>query len=392
MNVLPVLVAVLVLAFLSGSHSLFYLAYALGGLVLASRLWVSRAHDSLAATRRFSARAFYGEELDVHLRVANHGRLPIAWLELHESLPVALHTPNFDRRVLSLAGGEEARLRYTLVCRRRGYYQLGPLTLHTGDLIGLAPERSSQIAEDVLIVYPKIVPLPTLQLPSQIPFGSLRTQTRFFEDPCRFFGVRDYQPGDSLRSVNWRSSAHMAQLQVKRFQPAVALHSIIFLDLNADAYSIRSRNAAEELGCTIAASIAVRLLELRQQVGLKLAGRDEVSGDAGLQQLPLGSGRAHLTHLLEILARARLAPYADLASWLPQASADLGWGSTAVVITAGDAPNLVEALLQMRRRGFQVLFVALDPEKPFRNLQARLQHIGVQALWITSERELDAWR
>jgi hypothetical protein len=46
----------------------------------------------------------------------------------------------------------------------------------------------------------------------------------------------------------------------------------------------------------------------------------------------------------------------------------------------------------MRRRGFQILFIAVDPEKPFHDLQARLRHIGVPASWITNERELDIWR
>jgi uncharacterized protein (DUF58 family) len=392
MNLLPVLLAVLLLAFFTGSHSLFYLAYVLGGLVLLSRLWIPRASRQVWSARHFPARAFYGEEVAVELEVANRGRWPILWLALHESLPVALHVPNFQRRVVSLATGERVTLRYTLRCQRRGYYHLGPLSLDSGDFFNLAPDWQGSMPEDVFIVYPKIVPLPSLQLPSQIPFGNLPTQTRFFEDPSRFFGVRDYQPGDSLRLINWRSSAHLAQLQVKRFQPAVALHSVIFLDLNAEAYSLHSRATAEELGCTVAASVAARLLELRQQVGLALLGSDEVSAYCGLQALPLGRGREHLMRLLEMLARARMAPTTPLTTVLPQASASMGWGSTAVVITAGDCPNLVETLLQMRRRGFRVLLIAMDPEKRFADLKARLAYIGVPAFWITSEKELDVWR
>jgi uncharacterized protein (DUF58 family) len=392
MSLLPVLLAVLLLAFFTGSHSLFYLAYVLGGLVLLSRLWVPQALRSVWSARHFPARAFYGEEAAVELEVANRGRWPILWLSLHESLPVALHVPNFKRRVVSLAAGEQVTLRYTLRCQRRGYYQLGPLSLHAGDFFNLAPDWHGNMPEDVFIVYPKIVPLPSLQLPSQIPFGNLPTQARFFEDPSRFFGVRDYQPGDSLRRVSWRSSAHVARLQVKRFQPAVALHSVIFLDLNAAAYSLHSRATAEELGCTIAASIAARMLELRQQVGLALLGSDEVTGYCGLQALPLGRGREHLMRLLEMLARARMVPTTPLTAVLPKASASMGWGSTAVVVTAGDCPNLVESLLQMRRRGFRVLLIAMDPQKRFAELKGRLAYIGVPAFWITSEKELDVWR
>ena len=392
MNLLPVLIAVLALAFFSGSDSLFYLAYVLAGLVILSRLWVPRALRDVHSVRRFCPRAFHGEEVAVELEVANRGRWPILWLALHESLPVSLHVPNFERRVVSLAAGERVSIRYALQCARRGYYRLGPLQLRSGDFFQLAPEGESTGAEDVLVVYPKIMALPSLHLPSRIPLGSLPTRTQFFEDPSRFFGVRDYQAGDSLRRVNWRSSAHLSRLQVKRFQPAVALRTIIFLDLNADAYAVSSRAYAEELGCTIAASIAARLMELRQQVGLTLLACDEVSGSTAVQQLPLGRGREHLMRLLEMLARARMAPTAPLTTTLLRGGTDLGWGSTALVIGAGDSPGLLESLLQMRRRGFEVVLIAMDPTKRFDELQARLGTMGAAAFWIPSERHLDLWR
>jgi len=48
-------------------------------------------------------------------------------------------------------------MRYELFCARRGYYQLGPLRIKTGDLLGILPELEGQIASDPLIVYPRIV-------------------------------------------------------------------------------------------------------------------------------------------------------------------------------------------------------------------------------------------
>lgn len=392
MNLLPVFLSILAIAFFTGSHSLFYLAYVLGGVILLSRLWVPRALKNLHATRHFPARAYFGEDAKVELQVSNQGRLPIPWLALHESLPTALHVPNFERRVVSLAGGERTTLHYTLDCRRRGCYKLGPLLMHSGDFFQLAPDRHGQAQDDVFIVYPKIVPLPQLQLPSQIPFGTLPTQSRFFEDPTRFFGVRDYQRGDSLRRVSWKSSARLSRLQVKRFQPAVSLRSVIFLDLNSESYSIRSRPAAEELGCTLAASIAVRLSDLRQHVGMALLGIDEVTEYTGLQVLPQGYGREHLMRLLEMLARARMTPTVPLTTVLPEASASIGWGTTAVVITAGRQRKLLPALLQMRRRGLQVMLVVIDPTTRFPDLQARLRYVGVSAFLVTKEKDLDVWR
>ncbi len=392
MNLLPVLLSILAIAFFTGSHSLFYLAYVLGGVMLLSRLWIPRALKSVHSTRRFPARAYFGEKVNVELQVSNRGRLPIPWLVLRESLPTALHVPNFEQQVVSLAGGERTTLHYTLDCRRRGCYKLGPLLMRSGDFFHLAPDRQREAPEEVFIVYPRIVPLPQLRVPSQIPFGALPTQSHFFEDPTRFFGVRDYQSGDSLRRVSWKSSARMAHLQVKHFQPAVSLRSVIFLDLNSESYSIRSRPLAEELGCTLAASVAVRLNDLRQHVGLTLLGSDEVTEHTGLQILPQGHGRAHLMRLLEALARVRMAPTIPLTTVLPQASASIGWGTTAVVITAGSQRDLLPALLQMRRRGLQVMLVVIDPTTRFPALQARLKYLGVSAFVVTKEKDLDVWR
>ncbi len=392
MNLLPVLLSILAIAFFTGSHSLFYLAYVLGGVILLSRLWIPRALQSIHSTRHFPARAYFGEQVEVELRVSNQGRLPIPWLALHESLPTALHVPNFQRQVISLTGGEWATLRYTLDCRRRGCYNLGPLLMRSGDFFHLAPDWKGQIQEETFVVYPKIVPLPQLKLPSQIPFGTLPTQSHFFEDPTRFFGVRDYYSGDSLRHVNWKSSARLSRLQVKRFQPAVSLRSVIFLDLNSEVYSLRCRPLAEELGCTLAASVAVRLHDLRQPVGLALLGSDEVSNHTGLHILPPGHGRGHLMRLLEMLARARMASTIPLTTILPEASASMGWGTTAVVVTAGSQNKLLAALLQMRRRGLQVMLIVVDPTTRFPDLQARLKYLGVSAFLITKEKDLDLWR
>ncbi len=392
MNLFPLLLAILIIAFFTGSDSLFYLAYALGGLALLSRLWMRRALAGLQSERCFPRRAFFGERVTVTLRVANRGRWPLLWLQVHESLPLDLHVPNFVRRVVSLAPGESTTIRYTLSCRKRGYYPLGPLHLRTGDFFGLAPEREATVAADTLIVYPKVVPLRHLGLPSQLPHGSLASRRRIFEDPSRFFGVRDYRPEDGLRRIHWKSSARADRLQVKRFQPAIALHTLVVLNLNADAYTPRTRLTAGEVGITVAASIAAHLVEQRQEVGLALLGGDRVTGWAGLQVIPPARGRAHLVRLLERLARAEVAPTLPLAEALPRTGADLGWGSTLVVITPGEEPRLLEALLQMRRQGFHLLLVATDPRAPFRRLQGQLERIQVPACWVTHEQEMEVWR
>jgi len=394
MNLLPILIAVVALAFFTGSDSLFYLAYLLAGVWLLTFIWMRQALVGLHTERHFSARAFHGEQVTAELVVANRGRWPILWLNLHESVPLALHVPNFERHVVSLAPGEQTTIRYPLSCQRRGYYRLGPLNLRTGDFFDLAREPDASCGASPFIVYPRIVPLQRLtrSVPSQLPFGVLPSQQRIFKDPSRFFGVRDYQPGDSLRQINWKSSARAETLLVKRFQPAIALNTLVILNLNTDEYALRSRLVSSELGIVIAASIAAHLIEKRQPVGLTVLGLDSVTEQAGLQVIPPVRGREHLMRLLEVLARIELASTAPFVSTLDEASARLGWGSSAVVITPGESPNLVDALVQMQRRGIGVLVVATDPHAPFPALCGRLEQIGIPAYWMTQEQDLDVWR
>ncbi len=391
-GLVPLLVMVIVIAFFVGSESLFYLAYALGGLLLFSFIWIRQAPRGLRIERHFPARAFHGEEVAAELQVANRGRWPILWVELHESLPLALHVPNFTRRVVSLAPGEKAIIPYRLSCRRRGYYQLGPVTLHLGDFFDLAPEREVQGVENPFVVYPRIVPLSRLGLPSRIPYGELPSRQRIFEDPTRFFGVRDYQPGDSLRLIHWKSSARAEQLLVKRFQPAIALNTLVILNLNVEDYSLKARADAGEVGIVVAASVSAHLIEQRQRVGLVVLGQDAVTERAGLQTVPPLRGHEHLIRILELLARVELDSATSFAPVLSQATADLGWGSSIVIITPGPSEHLVDALLELRRRGFHVLLVATDPLAPFATLSAQLEQLGISAFRVTAEKEMDVWR
>lgn len=392
MNLLPLLLAVLSVAFLTGSDSLFYLAYVLGGIALVTFIWMRQALHGLRTERRFPAHAFYGEDIAAEVVVSNQGRWPILWLRLHESLPLSLHVPSFVQRVVSLAPGEKTTIRYHLNCQRRGYYRLGPLRLRTGDWVDLVRDQEAVWPEDTLIVYPRIVALSRLGLPSRLPFGDLPTQQRIFKDPSRFFGVRDYAPGDSLRQIHWKSSARADHLLVKRFEPSIALNTLIVLNLNVIEYTLRSRATAGETGIVVAASVAAHLIEKRQPVGLAALGMDAVTEKAELQVIPPARGRQHLMRLLKVLARAEMASTSAFVPVLGQASASLGWGSTVIVVTPGASPNLVEACLQMRQRGLHVVLIATDPHTAFRRLHDQLKQVGIAAYWVTQDQDLDMWR
>ena len=396
---LPFLIVLLVVALFSRVDLFFYLLYVLFGIVVLGRLWASRALKAVTIRRIHADRVFQGDTVDVRLEVTNSGWLPVLWMRLHDMVPATLGAPGLFRQVVSLAPHERLDLAYTLSANRRGYYQLGPLVAHSGDLLGSAAIQADPLRKDgggFVIVYPRIVPLRDLGFPSQSPFGILPSRRQIFEDPTRIRGVRDYQRGDSLRRIDWKTSARVGALQVKRYEPAIALETAIFLNLDGGDYPVAHQGTATELSIVVAASLAAHLVEKRQAVGLSTNGRDPLAAPSvTASTLPLRKGRDHLIHLLDLLARVEVAAEADAPPFLEVVSREsvgLPWGSTAVLITAQPSDGLFDSLLALRRRGLGVILVMTSPGRDVSLTIRRAEQIGVQAYCIDSERDMDGWR
>jgi uncharacterized protein (DUF58 family) len=406
-GILPFLVALIAVAFFTRVDAFFYLLYALFGIYVLGRLWTRRSVAAVALHRRHDQRVFWGERFAVDVEVHNKSWLPVLWLRLQDTIPAELTAGSLFRHVISLLPHERLTLHYHLTGRRRGFYSLGPLVGLGGDLLGLATYETSQAGEDFVVVYPRIFALRDLGFPSQSPFGILPSRERIFEDPTRIQGVRDYQPGDSLRSMDWKTSARVGQLQVRRYEPAIALETAIFLNLDGGDYAPRSRLLATELGISLAASVAVHVVEKRQAVCLATNGLDPfrkpqpeagAAALSGLPFLPLRKGSEHLMHLLDLLARIEVAPEGEAVPFLDllhHRSLGLPWGSTVLIVTAQESEGLMDTLLALRRRGLVVILVATGPElaaDQFELTARRADQIGVQALQIWSEQGVDVWR
>lgn len=342
------------------SELFFYLLYVLVGLQVIVRLWLSRGARGLRWRRRAPSAAFPGERATVELELTNASLLPVPWVSLHESLPPSLHSPPMIREVLSLGAGERRVLNYTVVGQRRGYYRLGPLSLRTGDVLGFGEQALAGGDPDALTIYPPIMSLAELGLPASLPYGTLPTHRRLFSDPARPAGVRPYQPSDGMRRIDWKTSARAGAPFVRRYQPAIALETLIGLAFSRQEFGGRYAYDLMERGLVAAASIAAYLAQRRQPIGLCTTGLDPATG-AVATPLPVADGREHLMALLGTLGRLEPATAGALPALVWQAGAHLGWGSTVIMITGQRGADLVAELLPLRRRGLNVALIITEP-------------------------------
>jgi uncharacterized protein (DUF58 family) len=369
----------------------FTVAYFFFAVYLLSRLWVRRTVGSLSVQRRFTDHAFCGDQVTADVTVHNSGWLPVPWLEVHESLPVELATPPFHREVVALGSRERHCFQYTLNCRQRGYYPVGPLTVQTGDLLGIVRRSQAKFEPEHIIVYPRVLPLQQLGLPTHSPLVALPASTPLFEDPARVMGVRDYQRGDSPRRIHWTATARAGRLLVKCCQPAIARETLICLDLDRDDYGARQRYAATELAIVTAASIATHVA-VREglPVGLATKAFDPLVEDQMRFFLPPRSERVHLMGLLEVLARVRITAGVPFADLLRHESVNLSWGATLSVITGRESETLFDTLFYLRRAGFAVALILVQPARPSHELRARANLLGIPVHRVWTERDLEA--
>lgn len=368
----------------------YYLVYVIGGVWLFSHWWIGRSLRQLSVQRRLDAYAFRGETLPCAIEVANRSRLPLPWLRLQDRVPLALQDRERYQQVVALGGRDSHTFRYSLACKQRGYHKLGPMRLETGDLFGFTSQRWEESGTAFVTVYPEIVPLQRLGLPSRMPFGPLPTSQRLVLDPSKAAGVRSYVSGDGLRHIHWKATAREDTLQVKKFQPALALNVMIALNLHTDDYPIRSAVGSSEWAISIAASLASYVAGERQPVGLLASGLDPVS-EQSFTVLPPRTGQGGLMNLLGVLARVQMHDRcAPLKEWLPTQLARLEWGTTLLLVTPRIDDEVLWTLNSAQRRGTRVLVLLCVAPSDGASLRRRAGQMKVSVHIASWERDLHA--
>ena len=374
-----IVVLVLLAAFLR-EPALLTPVYLLLGAWLIGRWWGRVALSSVRFKRSFVNRAFLNDKITLHIAVRNTGRLPVVWLRLHDSLPIALGPPAFDY-ALSLRPKESREFEYTVQANKRGVFTLGPLTIHGGDVLGLSEAHKLQGELEALTVYPRVVPLPLIHLPSRTLLGALKHAQPIFEDPSRMRGKRDYANGDSLRRVDWKATAASGRMQIKLFEPSVTVEAMLVLNLNRAEYDRMAWIDGTELAIVVAASLGNWLIEHKQAVGL-------LTNEKVTRATPMRKGRAHFMHVLEQLAHATADDAAPLSETLRHKLMHLNWATTLIVITGKADDALLDQLAQAQRRGLSPVLIACGFGANFEAVEQRCRSLGIPAFHVLTERDV----
>jgi uncharacterized protein (DUF58 family) len=287
-------------------------------------------------------RVFEGERLAVDVVADGAGECSVRW-RLHPGLEIA---------PVGAAAADGRQARFVVTPERWGRRQIGTLELTVRDRWRLAEGHAST-------PLPRIdcYPAPARQRSTVV---LRRLPNRLGEHPARtagegieFSGVREYVPGDRQRSINWPASTRRGRLQVNTFAAERSQDVVLLVDATSDVGEPGS--SALDLALRGAGAAARAYTDARDRVGVI------TYQWGGVSWLAPALGRRQVYRIIDsMLASPVLADtggYARGASFARLPRAALPPGALVVVFSPLLDQRFVEALRDMRERGFSVLVV-----------------------------------
>jgi uncharacterized protein (DUF58 family) len=352
-RILPILIAVLLIAAVLDDYAGWrLLLYALALAWLIGRLWVAALAVGLRLERemRFGW-AQVGDRLEERFTLLNFAPTPALWVEIRDQSTL----PDYSiDQVTGIEYGARRTWRTSGVCSRRGVFTLGPLTLTSGDPLGLFTVELSDPRSVQLIVTPPVVSLPEVQVAAGGKTGEGRPRPHAPERTMSVSGVRQYAQGDSLRWIHWPTSARRDELFVRTFDHTSTGDWWIILDANAASQVGAGRRSTFEHAIILAASLADRGLRSGKAVGVAGLGKE-------LLWLSPRTGDGQRWAILRALATFEPGDR-PLGFLLGRMETTLAQARSLVLITPDVSAEWLQTLLPLAWRGAVPTALLLDPQ------------------------------
>jgi uncharacterized protein (DUF58 family) len=297
-------------------------------------------------------------------------------LELLLPLPDELHALDPNPCALRIAGDREATI--DVRCDRWGAFAIGPAMVRASDRFGFHRYEAAVGLANQLRVYPAVETLHTLLAPldTQVFVGNQVSRGR--GEGVEFADLREWAPGDRVRSINWRATARRNTLWVNQQHPERNTDVILFLDTFTDV----RHGIHGTLDSTIraATSLAHRYLQRKDRVGV-------VSFGGYLSWLLPSSGTRQLYRIVDSLLHtdAVLSFAAKGIDVLPRRT--LPPKALIFAITPLLDARSAAALLDLRARGFDLVVVEVSPVPFVQPADDELSQLAYR-LWRLSRESL----
>jgi len=210
-----------------------------------------------------------GDEIEVTVTVENTGDSTLPDIRLVDRVPPTMQVVDGAARLgTALRAGEKASFRYTAVAER-GVHEW-PLQVIGRDVAGAFEREALVDTDDSVECVPRLkttadVPV---RLQTSVYAGSVNTETG--GEGLEFFSVRDYQPGDPKRRIDWKTYARTGEFSTVDFREEHAARVVLLFDGRESSYTSTGpgeRHALEQ-SVDLASDVFASLYDQGHLVGM----------------------------------------------------------------------------------------------------------------------------
>ncbi|MEO6471273.1 MAG: DUF58 domain-containing protein [Aeromicrobium sp.] len=214
-----------------------YVASLLIGLMMCASIFVFAGHSRVHIDRSFSPDVVLpGQYSTAMVAFENLSMLPSLEAQWQDKLPAGVAgEAHGELRALGSSRGIHSRTKFSYVVHgvRRGKHAIGPLTVKVPDPFGLVLRKHTFGELQHLIVLPKRVDLADISFGGANIAGATRPAPQHVGVGDDDVIARSYLPGDALRRMHWKATAHRGELMVRQEEQRNNPEATVLLDLDA---------------------------------------------------------------------------------------------------------------------------------------------------------------
>ncbi len=192
--------------------------YTILALVLFDILLLYANKRGMMAYRSSMNKLSNGDDNIINIYVINQYNFPV-WLQIIDEIPFQFQKRDFLLRT-SILSGKKKHFTYVLRPKERGEYHFGALNVFTRSILGLVKRRYRFEEGTMLPVYPSFIQMrkyELLAISNKLTMSGIK-KIRRVGNTTEFDQIKEYIPGDDVRTINWKATARRQKLMVNKYQ------------------------------------------------------------------------------------------------------------------------------------------------------------------------------
>ncbi|KQT22822.1 cell division protein FtsB [Chryseobacterium sp. Leaf405] len=193
-------------------------------------LFVFNQKDGILAQRILPEKLSNGDENPVKIDIKNNYSFKIK-VKVIDEIPFQFQKRDFMIEK-NIESGKNSFFQYILEPKERGEYNFGGLNIFVSSPLGFISKRFTFQKDANLSAYPSFIHLRKYELmaiQSEFLLGGIK-KIRKLGHTMEFEQIKEYVPGDDIRTINWKATSKANRLMVNQFQDEKSQRIFMLID------------------------------------------------------------------------------------------------------------------------------------------------------------------